>query len=162
MTGANNPSDNLFQDGDFYTNTEKGDNFQNISNPYDYNRCCVICADLVLLIEGSEFAFKSCILPWCIQCHPPHLMHQRKIQFLMPDMTRFSYKEAWHEDINCNCVSSDLMTEQTTDRPTTSTSMATSTRTQTTTTSSARRIRTGMGHLFNHIVFMAGFYLRYM
>lgn len=42
MTGANNPSDNLFQEGDFYTNTEKGDNFQNVSNPYDYNRWSVI------------------------------------------------------------------------------------------------------------------------
>ena len=42
VTGANNPSDNLFQEGDFYTNTEKGDNFQNVSNPYDYNRWSVI------------------------------------------------------------------------------------------------------------------------
>ena len=27
------------------------------------------CADLVPLIEGSEFAFKSCIDLWCLQCH---------------------------------------------------------------------------------------------
>ena len=28
-----------------------------------------ICADLVILIEGSEFAFKRCVYLWCIQCH---------------------------------------------------------------------------------------------
>ena len=27
------------------------------------------CSDLVLLIEGSEFAFKSCVHLRCIQCH---------------------------------------------------------------------------------------------
>ena len=38
VTRASNPVDNLFQDGDFNTNTEKGDNFQDISNPYEFNR----------------------------------------------------------------------------------------------------------------------------
>ena len=28
-----------------------------------------VLADLVLIIEGSEFAFKSCVYLRCIQCH---------------------------------------------------------------------------------------------